>query len=262
MPAKRISEPGKRHRRNNGPAALEVKPAPPLTPEELGTTTATVQRLIRNGPDAFAAAQEEAQRLSAKFGEQFQDQWLLETVWLQQLVNPLAPRDATALNRIAYALQWRPRFLAAVALTNSTTIGANFAHVSPTTVLAHRREDKDFDAQVLAAQEHAVQLLHDVCFAQAIEGNCEPVYWQGIRCGHIRKYPERLQIEMLRAHVPGKFKQPGSRFAVNVNASGSAPLIIIGPEERDRLVELRQRSLARLHEQKRALRDAGPVIDV
>ena len=32
---------------------------------------------------------------------------------------------------------------------------------------------------------------------------------QGELVGHIRKYDTRVQIEMLRAHIPDKFKTPG-----------------------------------------------------
>ena len=53
-------------------------------------------------------------------------------------------------------------------------------------------------------------LLHDVTMKSAIEGDCEPVFWQGIPVGHVRKVDNRLRIELLRAHLPAKFKTPGS----------------------------------------------------
>jgi hypothetical protein len=59
-----------------------------------------------------------------------------------------------------------------------------------------------------------VELLHDVSMRSAIEGDCEPVFWQGIQVGHIRKFDNRLRIEMLRVHMPGKFKTPGAKGAL------------------------------------------------
>jgi hypothetical protein len=85
------------------------------------------------------------------------------------------------------------------------------ARVSHVTARRHRREDPDFETQCIAAEEHAVELLHDVTFKSALKGDCEPVFWQGIQVGHIRKFDNRLRIELLRAHLPSRFKTPGSQ---------------------------------------------------
>jgi hypothetical protein len=142
---------------------------------------------------------------------------------------------------------WRPRFLAIVSLIRSVNIAARGARVSPATVLAHRRDDPDFDAQVLAAQDRAIELLHDVTFRDALEGTVEPIYWQGIRCGSVRKYDNRLRIEMLRAHMPRVFKTPG-QHQTNVNIGGPGSVfgqsqngnVVIDASARDELVALRQ----------------------
>jgi hypothetical protein len=42
----------------------------------------------------------------------------------------------------------------------------------------------------------------------AIEGECEPIFWQGIEVGHFRKIDNRLRIEMLRAKCLKPFKTP------------------------------------------------------
>jgi hypothetical protein len=44
-----------------------------------------------------------------------------------------------------------------------------------------------------------------------VERNLEPVYFQGLVVGHIRKFDSRLQIELLRAHLPDLFKTPGKQ---------------------------------------------------
>ncbi len=60
----------------------------------------------------------------------------------------------------------------------------------------------------------------------------------------------RLRIEMLRAHLPAKFKQLGTAN-VKINASGGASVLVIGEAERDELVALRQQALAAIVERKR-----------
>jgi hypothetical protein len=103
---------------------------------------------------------------------------------------------------VRYAMMWRPTFLAVVALSYEILIGCKAAGVSHMTVARQRKADPDFDAQVIVAQA--------VTMRSAIEGDCEPVFWQGIQVGHVRKFDNRLRIELLRAHLPAKFKTPGS----------------------------------------------------
>jgi hypothetical protein len=88
----------------------------------------------------------------------------------------------------------------------------------------------------------ASPLKHDVTFKSALEGECEPVFWQGIPCGHIIKVDNRLRIEMLRAHMPTTFKAPGSHAAVNVKAPGASG-IVVTPELQAELIAMRQESL-------------------
>lgn len=242
MPKQRKSAPGERHRQPNGPAALNVLAVDPPTPAELGTAHLYTHELLAGGPRAIIAAQHEAARLSAKFGEEIETRWCLATPWLYQLAT-------THRARARYALMWRPRFLAVVSLSRSMIFGCKAARVSRPTVDAHRREDPDFDMQVIAAQEHAVELLHDVTMKEAIEGRCEPVFWQGIPVGHIVKTDNRLRVELLRAHLPRQFKTPGHGPGVNVNVGAGAggtftgPTVIVDATVRDELVALRQEAL-------------------
>ena len=79
----------------------------------------------------------------------------------------------------------------------------------------HRREDPVFAEQCEEAEAQAVQLLQDACWKSAVEGDAETVYYMGIPVGYIKKFDSRLRVEMLRAHVPGKFKSPGVNVQVN-----------------------------------------------
>jgi hypothetical protein len=104
--------------------------------------------------------------------------------------------------------------------------------------------------------EHAVELLHDVTMREAIEGHCEPIFWQGIPIGHVLKVDNRLRIEMLRAHMPAKFKTPGSGPAVSINAPGASG-IVVTPEVQAELWEMRQESLRRIQEKKAKAVEVG-----
>jgi hypothetical protein len=120
-------------------------------------------------------------------------------------------------------------------------LGCKAASVSPITVQAHRREDPDFDAQVLAAQDHCIDLLHAVTMRSALEGDVEPVFWQGIQVGHIKKFDNRLRIELLRAHMPSRFKTPGSQQPLI--AGDGNKVMIIDAATRAELVAMRQEAL-------------------
>jgi hypothetical protein len=208
----------------------------------MGTLTLHTEATIHGGADELIRAHKEAARLSAKFGEEIEAKWCLATSWLYKL-------SQTHRARARYALTWRPRFLAALALSLSQSMASKAARVSHVTARRHRREDPDFEKQCIAAEEHAVELLHDVTFKSALEGDCEPVFWQGIKVGHIKKFDNRLRIEMLRAHMPDKFKTSGSGPAVNLSAPG-ASVLVVTPEVQAELMAMRQESLRAIEEKK------------
>jgi hypothetical protein len=250
---KRTAAPGVRHRRDNGPKELDVKPVPPPPPDQLGTLHLHTESIIEAGPKALLHAHHRASKLSAQFGEKFKDEWRLKTKWLSDLeasredisADPKYGMTARNRARAQYAMRWRPTFLAVVALSHSTELGACAAKVSKNTVVAQRREDPEFDSQVIAAQDHCIELLHAVTMRSALEGEIEPVYWQGIQVGHIKKFDNRLRIEMLRAHMPKTFKTPGSKVAI-ATGEGSNNMFICGPEEREELIKLRREALERI----------------
>ena len=173
----------------------------------------------------------------------------------------------SARNRacVRYAMMWRPTFLATVALSYEILIGCKAAGVSPQTVVNHRHADPEFDAQVIAAQAHCISLLHAMSLRSAIEGDCEPVFWQGIQVGHIKKFDNRLRIELLRAHLPAKFKTPGSGQAPLIAGDGNK-VMIIDAATRAELVAMRQEALQamklQLSASDEALRGSGNSSEV
>jgi hypothetical protein len=166
----------------------------------------------------------------------------IETPYLKQL-------KVTHRARARDAMHWRPRFLKALALSCSFTEALRAAGVCYNTVRAHERNDPEFASQLKAAEEEGAQLLHDICFKAALEGEVEPVYWQGQMVGQIRKYDNRLRIEMLRAHMPKVFKTPGSKVAIN-SGQVSNNTLVMTPEDQQELIASRQRALRRIAESK------------
>jgi hypothetical protein len=156
--------------------------------------------------------------------------------------------STTHRERARYAMMWRPRFLAVVALTRSILHGSRAAKVSRTTIDAHRKADPDFDAQVIAAQEQAVELVHDVAMCRVIEGDCEPIYWKGFRSGTSRSSTRGSRSRLLRAHMPDKFKTPGSKVNVNTGNQVFGPDTIIDRPVMLKLQEMRQESLRLIRE--------------
>jgi len=235
----RTARPGVRHRKDNGPAEFDIEPVPPPTLSQLGTLTKFSREIIEGGPRALIAAEHQAGKLAEKFGIEVEAHWCLTTPYLEQLKVSQNPKAAR------YALQWRPRYLAVLSLSRSDIYACRAAKISRQTSWHHRKVDPEFDQQCLAAEEHAIELLHDVTMQSAIEGEVEPVFWQGIQVGHIRKVDNRLRIEMLRAHMPGKFKTPGSKVAISTGNTQNNQFIF-GPEEVQQLIASRQEALKRM----------------
>jgi hypothetical protein len=105
-------------------------------------------------------------------------------------------------------MSWRAKWLAAYAMGASQAMAARAAKVGHSTAEYHLKNDPDFAAQAEAAKAHAIDLLHARAMQRCLEGDCEPVFWQGIEIGHVRKFDSRLTVELLRAHMPERFKTP------------------------------------------------------
>jgi len=66
------------------------------------------------------------------------------------------------------------------------------------------------------------------------------VFWQGIEVGHIRKFDSRLQIEILRPHMPNTFKTPGSG---PINIETGDKILVMDEPTRAKLMAARREAL-------------------
>ena len=97
----------------------------------------------------------------------------------------------------------------------------------------HRKHDPQFAEQWEEARQHGIEMLHARAFQRALEGDLEPVYHMGICVGYIRKFDTKLQIEMLRAYRPERFKTPGT----NVNIGTKGDVFVFTEEQRHILMD-------------------------
>src|SRR6266567_5074030 len=97
--------------------------------------------------------------------------------------------------RVRAIMAWRARWLAVYAMGFSKMMACRKAHVGIHTVNFHLNNDPDFAAQAEAAKAHAIDLLHTRAFQRCLEGDLEPIYWQGVKIDHVRKFDSRLMIE-------------------------------------------------------------------
>jgi hypothetical protein len=223
-----------------------IVPAERPTPSELGPLTQYVTETVQGGAKALRAAQRQANRLARKFGLDFQAHWLLETSWLREWAegkHPLTARqkpvetvnrcDRPSRLRVRAVIAARARFLTFYAVLGSQHGACKKARISFEDIAYQLKNDPDFMAQAEEAKEHAIDLLHTRCMQRCLEGDIEPVYWQGEVVGHIQKFDTRLQIEMLRGHMPYIFKTPGSG---QVNVENGDNILVMTEELRAKLM--------------------------
>jgi hypothetical protein len=109
------------------------------------------------------------------------------------------------------------------------------------TAYFHRRKDPDFAEQWEEAEAHAADLILGRAFQRALEGDCEAIYYKGVVVGHVRRFDTTLQIAMLRAFMPDRFKTPGLQPA-NIN-SGQQNILVLDEEMRAKLMQAHREAL-------------------
>jgi hypothetical protein len=220
-------KPAPRQRKTKADIRAEIKPVPPPDPKYLGVNTELIEEVLAAGPTGLKKAEHATQRIAKRFGEQFEKRWTLETDYVRSL--KICNRA-----RARWCMRWRPIFLACLALSRSMLFAAKKAEVAYNTPAYHRLLDRQFDEQCCAAEAYAVELLHQRVWQRALEGDLEPVHYMGVVVGYIKKFSDKLQIELLRAYMPDKFKTPGQSPAVSINAGRD--ILVLSEEQRARLI--------------------------
>ena len=118
-------------------------------------------------------------------------------------------------------------------MTNSALLSARYATVARASVYAHREQDPEFAKMWDEAVEQALDLLHSRVFQRCIEGDLEPIMYMGVPVGWMRKFSDKLQIEMLRAWRPDRFKTPGT----SINLASKGDVFVLTEEQRHILMD-------------------------
>lgn len=103
-------------------------------------------------------------------------------------------------NRAKFTTRARARFIEILRATANVTKAAAAVNVSRRTVYDHYEADKEFATEWDDAVEEGTDALEAEARRRAIDGWDEPVFWQGMACGVVRKYSDRLLEAMLRAN--------------------------------------------------------------
>jgi hypothetical protein len=212
-------------------AQIKSAPAP-----QVGFLTDAVEKAIAAGPAGIRQAQRVALKHLRKYEEEAVDHWRKETDFLRKWGDS-GDRFNRARARSAHV--WRPRFLAALSMTNSVRLSARHARISRKMAYEHRERDKEFAEQWDEAIETALDLLHARVFQRCLEGDLEPVYYMGVVVDYVRKFDSKLQIEMLRAYRPDRFKTPGAQ--VNIGTRGD--IFVLSEDQRHELQRLNRQWL-------------------
>jgi hypothetical protein len=113
---------------------------------------------------------------------------------------------------------WRDIFIKELARVPNVTAAAKKAKVSRIHAYTTRRDDPDFAAAWEDALEQSVENLEGEVYRRAAHGTLEPVFYQGVKVGNVRKYSDTLAMFLLRAHKPAFY---GDRSKVEMEHKGS-----------------------------------------
>ena len=102
---------------------------------------------------------------------------------------------------------WIPAFLTALEQGDTISKACREAGISVPAAYTAKGTDPDFAAQWDSAYEAGSDLLEEEAWRRAREGTEEPVFYQGLIVGHVRKFSDQLLIELLRARRPDKYRQ-------------------------------------------------------
>lgn len=121
--------------------------------------------------------------------------------------SPAKPRLPTKPKPKRYykAHGWRTAFLTALSHCNNITAAAEAAGVSRTAVLKARKQDPQFRAKFEEAVQAAVDRAEYLAWKLAVEGQEEPVYYQGVQVGTKTVRSERMLEMILKAERPEKY---------------------------------------------------------
>ncbi|OZI24052.1 terminase [Bordetella genomosp. 9] len=133
-------------------------------------------------------------------------------------------------------------FLVTLAETGNVTRSAAAIGASRSTVYEWRESDDVFAKEWEKAMRIATLGLEDEARRRAEEGVDEPVFYQGINCGTVRKYSDTLLIFLLKARDP-KYRE---KTAMELTGANGGPVEMNDAQAAGRLAAILAAGQARL----------------
>jgi hypothetical protein len=120
--------------------------------------------------------------------------------------------------------------VAALSETGNVCKACEAAEVGRSTHYLWLQEDEDYRKAVSDAMETASDILEAEARRRAHDGVDEPVFYQGMECGTVRKYSDTLLIFLLKGAKPDKFRERTS-VIVEDPVKALAKLLGVSAEE-------------------------------
>ena len=98
-------------------------------------------------------------------------------------------------------------FCAALAESGIVARACKAVNISRQTAYQWREQQEDFAKEWDRALKIGITALEDEAHRRAFEGTDEPVFYQGVASGSVRKYSDTLAIFLLKAHKPEKYRE-------------------------------------------------------
>ena len=123
--------------------------------------------------------------------------------------------------------EFKEMFLGVLENIPNITAACKLVDISPSNITRARHSDPEFGKAVLEAKNQGYDMIEEEARRRAVEGVLEPVYYKGEQVGAVRKYSDRLILELLRAYKPKKFNPgvklgigDGEKFTLTLNLGG------------------------------------------
>jgi hypothetical protein len=118
-------------------------------------------------------------------------------------------------------LKRREKFLHMLAATGHVTQSAAIADLSRVFLYQMKRQDEAFSKAWDEAEQIGTKALEDEALRRAAQGFDEPVFYQGVQCGVVRKYSDTLLTFLLKARDPAKYRE---RISTEISGPEGGPL--------------------------------------
>jgi hypothetical protein len=140
------------------------------------------------------------------------------------------------------------KFFQHLAETCNVTRAALMAGYARRSVYEYRDEDPEFRRRMDEAVEIATDALEAEARRRAVEGVPEPVFYQGVECGTVQRYSDRLLELLLKGRRPDVFRE---RVSQEISGPGGRPIETVIETAREKLRRLieRQRAQAKAAEE-------------